>query len=163
MIAITFTVTHKLDKDATIQSDGKLDVQPSKWTSNLWPFWIYISIYIIMTLTAFIIFIIVLIKYCQSMMGSSHENYMQTRMAFMNRYLARKIGNDAELQASLYHGNQKMNCNFSILSFTTLLVIASFWFLVVTGATTFVAIMFCYRLGQYLDQPSKTDSKENNN
>ncbi len=43
-----------------------------------------------------------------------------------------------------------MNCKVELINLICI-VIASIWFLIVTGVTTFVAIMFCYRLGQFLD------------
>lgn len=53
-----------------------------------------------------------------------------------------------------------MNCKIEVNSLT-FIVIASIWFLIVTGVSTFVAIMFCYRLGQFLDSDitSKSDCK----
>ena len=65
LIVITFTVTNKLDKER------QPNAAESKWTANMWPFWIYIAIYIILSLTAFIVFVICLIKYCSVLIGGS--------------------------------------------------------------------------------------------
>lgn len=34
------------------------------WATAFWPFWIYISIYLILSLTALVLFTISLLKYC---------------------------------------------------------------------------------------------------
>lgn len=47
-------------------------------------------------------------------MSSNHDNYQKTRMSIMNRHLSRRLGDDIELQANMYQGNQKMNCKIKL-------------------------------------------------
>jgi hypothetical protein len=154
-----------------------------------WPFWIYISIYLILSLTSIVLFTISLLKYCSLLLsggeidvnqirqqdfngmsrrrnarqmllgrGSNHASHLgtssrseplQPRANDMDPEEAEimfQLTNDLEFAVSYFKVKRKIN------------LMSSLWLLIVTTFGTFVAIMFVYLLGQYLDTVAEGSS-----
>lgn len=48
-----------------------------KWMSVFWPFWIYIAIYLILTMISFVLFSMQLVKYCSKVFFSNTDMNIQ--------------------------------------------------------------------------------------
>lgn len=67
-LAITYTMTSKIDKS----NDGT-ETSMQSWSTSLWPFWIYISIYLILSMSSIVMFILTFMKYCALVMTQGEE------------------------------------------------------------------------------------------
>jgi hypothetical protein len=68
LIVLTYTVTAKLDKDAAL-SDTKEMHSQSKWLSALWPFWIYIAFFLILSVVALVTWLITVASFCNILLN----------------------------------------------------------------------------------------------
>jgi len=78
-VAFAYTITNKVDKELSPQmisiTQGNstmyvLDSQASTWPTVFWPFWIYISLFLILSLTSVVLFVISSLKYCSLLISN---------------------------------------------------------------------------------------------
>ena len=93
LIVFTYTITTKIDKDLTPQqvvvtTTGSnstvvvLDVTP--WPTVFWPFWIYVSLFLILSLTSIILFAISFLKYCSILISNGEDDIEAIREHHLN-------------------------------------------------------------------------------
>jgi hypothetical protein len=73
LIVLCYTVTAKLDKDTSVRLTPAMPSQ-SKWLSAFWPFWIYIAVYLILTVIALGTWLLSMISYCNVILYPEEVN-----------------------------------------------------------------------------------------
>jgi hypothetical protein len=128
LIVLSYTVTAKLDKDIDLARKHKVELQ-SKWLSAMWPFWIYIALYLILSLIALGTFFMTLGSYCTvilypeevNMKVLSHQNKKKaSRWKLFSRRGKESreggsVGKDLEVQVARYKAKRKINCKPSFI------------------------------------------------
>eukprot|EP00347_Sterkiella_histriomuscorum_P002210 403369045 len=169
-ITITFTITTKLDKDDQVMREaasqqnlliGNFTLNftnslignvtqdefihsSQQWSSVFWPFWIYASIFILLSITSLVVFIVQLYKYLKSILSSDYD------IAEMNKNFNSRSQQAWERMGMSVIEYQEHNIQvFKRKKKTTFIV--SLWFCISITYATLVGIYFIFNLTDHLD------------